>query len=111
MKIVPTDGTRAANWKSRRLRHVAVFWAALSRANLRDHNWTPSCFRSCVQCLNRVNHVGPTRPTTSRYVRCTSDSTRICALRRFDEECQEETSGFPPNEMRIKHPLHICELP
>ena len=33
------------------------------------------------------NRVGPARPTDSRYVRCTSESFRICALQRFDEEC------------------------
>jgi hypothetical protein len=28
---VPADGTKAANWSKRRLRYVAVFWAALGQ--------------------------------------------------------------------------------
>ena len=31
--IVPTDGTSATNCGKRRIRYVAVFWAALSLAN------------------------------------------------------------------------------
>jgi hypothetical protein len=38
-----------------------------------------------------VKSVGSTRPTTSRHVRCTSDSSQIGALQRFDEECQQPT--------------------
>src|SRR3984893_10180171 len=38
-----------------------------------------------------VKSVGSTRPTTSRHVRCASDSDRIGTLQRFDEECQKQT--------------------
>jgi hypothetical protein len=33
----------------------------------------------------RADHVGLLRPTNSWHVRCTSDSSRISALQRFDE--------------------------
>ena len=39
-------------------------------------------------CPVGVKSVGSTRPTSSRHVRCASDSSRIGALQRFDEECQ-----------------------
>src|ERR1700730_3426411 len=35
---------------------------------------------------------GLIRPTNSWHVRCTSDSSRISALQRFDEKCQVRTS-------------------
>jgi hypothetical protein len=38
-----------------------------------------------------VKSVGSTRPTISRHVRCASDSFRIGALQRFDEECHFRT--------------------
>jgi hypothetical protein len=44
LKIAPTDGIETANWKKRRLRNVAVFWAAPSQADLLDRTWTSYCF-------------------------------------------------------------------
>src|ERR1700730_5147768 len=38
-----------------------------------------------------VIRVGPIGPTSSWHVRCASDSSRICALQRFDEECHNRT--------------------
>src|ERR1700720_2081622 len=38
-----------------------------------------------------VIHVGLMRPTNSWHVRCTSDSSRISALQRFDEKCHYRT--------------------
>src|SRR3984893_7473265 len=46
-----------------------------------------------IQCLLRVKSVGSTRPTSSRHVRCASDSSRIGALQRFDEECHKPTNA------------------
>ena len=43
--------------KKRRLRNVAVFWAAISEANLLDRVWTLYRFGPIAQCQHRVNRV------------------------------------------------------
>jgi hypothetical protein len=37
------------------------------------------------------------RPELFLHVRCTSDSSRICALQRFDEECHKPTYAVQQN--------------
>src|SRR6202048_2756370 len=49
------------------------------------------------------------RPTGSWHVRCTSDSSRNCALQRFDEKCQKRPKHIAHNRPRqAKKPLLVC---
>jgi hypothetical protein len=51
------------------------------------------CITACwpTGLPQRVIHVGLIHPTNSWHVRCTSDSSRISALQRFDEKCHKRT--------------------
>src|SRR5947209_6284630 len=55
IEIVPTDGTKAANLRKRGLRYVTVFGQPSRQAALLGCARTLHCFRSDVECLNRVN--------------------------------------------------------
>jgi hypothetical protein len=50
-----------------------------------------------------VIRVGPTRPTSSPHVRCTSDTSRTCALQRFDAECHQRTHAPQQTNQILNH--------
>ena len=54
---------------------------------LSSERWSIACAMQHGVLL-WVKSVGSTRPTSSRHVRCASDSNRIAALQRFDEEAE-----------------------
>src|ERR1700730_10321541 len=59
-----------------------------------------------IQCLLRVKSVGSTRPSSSRHVRCASDSSRIGALQRFDEEVESRMGAvaWAMRQRSVSHP-------
>src|ERR1700730_9904225 len=72
--------------------HASIARSAATRARRAACN-SRFCAAAILSrpCLLRVIHVGLMRPTGSWHVRCTSDSSRNCALQRFDEKCHEPT--------------------
>jgi hypothetical protein len=52
-----------------------------------------------------VIHLGLIRLTNSWHVRCTSDSSRISALQRSDEECQQETFAAMRKNAKLNYSI------